>query len=169
LSTQTSAVGNPEATKVIPYSPDLNIQNIGALPRGVGAKFLVVIPGSGDALIAKRWARAMPSLTGIEKVVVMVTRGMNPRKKIGGGLTAKKLEKFLQSIPFLPSGITVIQGGPGYQKRWARHLAKEKKELARLDAEYYKEFPEMRRYHPKRSTNPRDERSRMAVSGQRHG
>lgn len=44
-------------TDVVDYSPDLDIRNMDALPRGTGAKYLVAIPGLGSELVAKRWAR----------------------------------------------------------------------------------------------------------------
>ena len=47
-------------TQIIPYSPSLRIVNIEALPRGTGAKFLLVIPGEKGEWIAKQWKRQIP-------------------------------------------------------------------------------------------------------------
>lgn len=43
--------------EIIPYSKELDIRNIEALPRGTGAKYLEVIKGEKDEYIAKQWRR----------------------------------------------------------------------------------------------------------------
>jgi len=44
----------------VEYDPDMVITNLDALPPGLGARFLVVIKGEGDALVAKNWLRKLP-------------------------------------------------------------------------------------------------------------
>lgn len=51
---RAEAVAAPET---IPYSKDLKITNLDALPRGTGARYLEVIRGEGDVLVAKQWRR----------------------------------------------------------------------------------------------------------------
>jgi len=57
----TKAIGEvikePPEIEVIPYSKDLDIRNIEALPRGTGARYLEVIRGEKDEYIAKLWRR----------------------------------------------------------------------------------------------------------------
>ena len=59
---------------MIPYSRFMAIRNIGNLPRGLGAPYLVVIRGQGSDFVAKRWLRKMPeSLEEGEILLVMTT------------------------------------------------------------------------------------------------
>ena len=46
---------------VILYTPDLDIRNLDALPRGRGLPYLEVIRGEDGALVAKRWRRKPPA------------------------------------------------------------------------------------------------------------
>lgn len=41
----------------IPYSKDLKITNMDAMPKGSGARYLEVVRGENDTLIAKQWRR----------------------------------------------------------------------------------------------------------------
>jgi len=50
--------------ETIKYTPGLDIRNVGALPAGLGCKFLLCIRGEGGALIAKSWHRKMPKTGG---------------------------------------------------------------------------------------------------------
>jgi len=59
----------PTPPKIIHYSPSLRITNIEALPHGVGAKFLVVIPGEKGEWIAKQWKRKIPILNPNETLI----------------------------------------------------------------------------------------------------
>jgi hypothetical protein len=52
----------------------MRIRNLQSLPRGLGAKYLIVVPAPQSdpgAWIAKSWARKKPMLTGIEHLLVM--------------------------------------------------------------------------------------------------
>jgi len=42
---------------IIPYSRDLKIVNTDQLAHGTGARYLEVIRGEGDILVAKQWCR----------------------------------------------------------------------------------------------------------------
>jgi len=57
-------------TNVIPYNRDLDIRNVESLPRGTGARYLIVIRGQGDELVAKQWARVFPSKLDKGDIVV---------------------------------------------------------------------------------------------------
>ena len=46
-----------EGVKAIPYTKDLDIRNVDALPRGTGARYLEVIEGADGAFVAKQWRR----------------------------------------------------------------------------------------------------------------
>lgn len=56
--------------QVIKYTPDLErrLRNVGSLPHGTGAKYLVCIAGQGDELVAKQWARTLP--TGSQDIII---------------------------------------------------------------------------------------------------
>ncbi|HDO36184.1 MAG TPA: hypothetical protein ENH07_07825 [Nitrospirae bacterium] len=43
--------------EIIPYTKDLDIRNIDALPRGTGARYIEVVKGVDGALVAKQWRR----------------------------------------------------------------------------------------------------------------
>jgi len=60
----------PEKTTEIPYSRDLDIRNVEALPKGTGAKYLVTLKGQGDELIAKKWARVKPKSLLPDEVLI---------------------------------------------------------------------------------------------------
>ena len=56
--------------RIIPYTSTLDIRNVGALPRGTGARYLIAIHGEQGVLVAKRWARVLPTKpSGIEVAV----------------------------------------------------------------------------------------------------
>jgi hypothetical protein len=55
--------------RLIDYTPTLDIRNSGALPGGVGAKYLECVEGVDGALVAKRWRRKIPSTYDV--IVVM--------------------------------------------------------------------------------------------------
>lgn len=60
--------------RVMDYRPGMRIRNLQMLPRGLGAKYLIVIPAPASdpgAWVAKAWAREKPTLTGIEHLLVM--------------------------------------------------------------------------------------------------
>ena len=59
--------------KEIPYSRDLDIRNVEALPKGTGAKYLVTLKGQGDELIAKQWAKVKPSSLKPDEILVDMT------------------------------------------------------------------------------------------------
>jgi hypothetical protein len=69
---------NKGETTTIPFSRSLRVVNLEQLPRGIGAGYLVVIPGAPGEWVAKRWSRKKPKLTGIEHAIVMPKRGKNP-------------------------------------------------------------------------------------------
>jgi len=49
------------SVKVVPFSRDLDIRNLDALPRGTGARYLECVLGPDDKiLIAKQWRRKLP-------------------------------------------------------------------------------------------------------------
>lgn len=57
--------------KIIKYTPALDIRNISQLPRGTGAKYLIVIKGpSSDIFIAKRWARKKPKKLSSQELLI---------------------------------------------------------------------------------------------------
>lgn len=57
--------------KIIDYHPGLRITNTEQLPRGTGAKFLLVIESPHDGeYAAERWLRKMPSSIPPSKAVV---------------------------------------------------------------------------------------------------
>jgi hypothetical protein len=45
---------------IIQYSKAMKITNTAHLSRGTGAKYLLVIKGEDDVLIAKAWKRTLP-------------------------------------------------------------------------------------------------------------
>lgn len=47
---------------VIPYSKEVEsrLRNVGALPHGTGARFLLTIRGEGNELVAREWRRTAP-------------------------------------------------------------------------------------------------------------
>ncbi len=60
----------PKKRTEIPYSRDLDIRNVEALPRGTGAKYLLTLKGQGDELIAKKWARVKPKSLLPDEVLI---------------------------------------------------------------------------------------------------
>uniref|UniRef100_A0A6M3KZ65 Uncharacterized protein n=1 Tax=viral metagenome TaxID=1070528 RepID=A0A6M3KZ65_9ZZZZ len=73
VSTAAKGAPLPEAGafNVIPYTKDLSITNLEALPKGVGARYLVAIEGENGALVAKQWTRAPKSFKPGEMLVDM--------------------------------------------------------------------------------------------------
>ena len=57
-------------TTLIPYSPMLRIVNIEALPRGTGAKYLLVIQGEMGELVAKQWKRQIPGKLNPREAII---------------------------------------------------------------------------------------------------
>ena len=60
--------------RVMSYKPGMRIRNLQMLSRGLGAKYLIVIPAPKSdpgAWVAKAWARERPALTGVEHLLVM--------------------------------------------------------------------------------------------------
>jgi len=57
----------------IPYSRFMTIKNVGNLPRGLGAPYLVVIRGQGSDFVAKRWARKMPKSLDAGEILIVMT------------------------------------------------------------------------------------------------
>ncbi|MDI6854385.1 MAG: strawberry notch family protein [Deltaproteobacteria bacterium] len=92
--------GGPEETtiEIIPYAKDLKIRNIEALPRGVGARYLVAIRGEGDDLIAKQWKRVPGTLAAGE--VLIDFRPDTPRPK---AFTKDEVLKALEEPKRLPA------------------------------------------------------------------
>ena len=60
----------PATIPIIPNSKDLIVKNIGALPRGTGAKYLLAIKGEGNELVAKKWARVAPAKFQSNEVLI---------------------------------------------------------------------------------------------------
>ena len=85
----------------IPYSKDLDIRNVEALPRGTGAKYLVTLKGQGDELIAKKWARVKPTSLSPDEVLVSMPTTEKPEpipeKQEAGELIAKNVERKISS------------------------------------------------------------------------
>lgn len=46
---------------VIPFTRDLKIRNLNALPQGLNAPFLIVIEGQDGEYVAKQWKRKLPN------------------------------------------------------------------------------------------------------------
>jgi len=57
LALQDKRASQEETMMIIPYSKELDVRNIEAMPRGVGARYLEVIRGQGDEYVAKQWRR----------------------------------------------------------------------------------------------------------------
>lgn len=57
MNQNEATVGN-----VIPYSREVEsrLRNVGALPHGTGARFLLTIRGEGNDLVAREWRRTAP-------------------------------------------------------------------------------------------------------------
>ena len=56
----------------IDFTPEVDkrLKNVSALPRGLGAKFLLCIAGEGSDLIAKQWLRKRPQALAPNNVLL---------------------------------------------------------------------------------------------------
>lgn len=50
-----------KTVNVVPFTRDLKIRNLDALPRGLNAPFLLVIEGEQGEYVAKQWKRKLPN------------------------------------------------------------------------------------------------------------
>ena len=59
------------ARTIIDYCREVKISNVEALPRGLGARYMLAIMSIYDGeYIAKRWLRKMPGTTARGEVVI---------------------------------------------------------------------------------------------------
>lgn len=58
--------------KIVDYNKDtVKITNLGALPKGLGAQWLLAVESPYDGeYVAKRWLRKLPATTGRCEVVI---------------------------------------------------------------------------------------------------